>query len=144
MGCTPSIHVNQTGVVYCRDTDDLTSQHASQSATIISGTKVILTETTELSHSSSSGRINRQNNINLIDSSKETGINFSKVSNLIIMLSNHKCDVDLLECVYQNTHGRYQNASLNLSKYVRKISEFVMEAASKCTMDVMKTPLWGY
>ena len=99
MGCTPSIHVNQTGVVYCRDTDDLTSQHASQSATIISGTKVILTETTEVSHSSSSGRINRQDNINLIQSSKETGIKFSKVSNIIIlynhftvsMLSNQEC-----------------------------------------------------
>jgi hypothetical protein len=29
MGCTPSIHVSQTGVVYCRDSDDSNSPRPS-------------------------------------------------------------------------------------------------------------------
>ena len=63
--------MNQTGVVYCRDSDVLTSQ----SATIIAGQIVVLTETTESSHSSSSGRVKRQDKSNLI----EGGTNYSKV-----------------------------------------------------------------
>ena len=63
--------MNQTGVVYCRDSDVLTSQ----SATIIAGKTVVLTETTELSHSSSTGRVTRQDKSNLI----EGGTNHSKV-----------------------------------------------------------------
>ncbi|XP_053405359.1 high affinity cAMP-specific and IBMX-insensitive 3',5'-cyclic phosphodiesterase 8B-like isoform X2 [Mercenaria mercenaria] len=53
MGCTPSIHVNQTGVVYCRDSDGSNSPRASHSATVIAGTTVVRTETTETSHTSS-------------------------------------------------------------------------------------------
>lgn len=53
MGCTPSIHVNQTGVVYCRDSDGSNSPRASHSATVIAGNTVVLTETTDSSHSSS-------------------------------------------------------------------------------------------
>ena len=53
MGCTPSIHVNQTGVVYCRDSDTSNSPRASHSATVIASTTVVRTETTETSHSSS-------------------------------------------------------------------------------------------
>ena len=79
MGCTPSIHVNQTGLVYCRDSDELTSQHASQSATIIAGNKVLRTETTELSHSSSSGRVRIQDDGNLKDSRKNRDILSSQV-----------------------------------------------------------------
>lgn len=33
MGCTPSIHVNQTGVVYCRDSDESNSPRPSYSTT---------------------------------------------------------------------------------------------------------------
>ena len=71
--------MNQTGVVYCRDSDELTSQHASQSATIIAEKTVVLTETTELSHISSSGRVKRQYRLNLI----EGGTNNSTVSNIM-------------------------------------------------------------
>lgn len=53
MGCTPSIHVNQTGVVYCRDSDASNSPRASHSATVIASTTVVRTDQTETSHSSS-------------------------------------------------------------------------------------------
>lgn len=33
MGCTPSIHVNQTGVVFCRESEESNSHIASYSAT---------------------------------------------------------------------------------------------------------------
>ena len=56
MGCTPSIHVNQTGVVYCRDSEASNSPLASHSATVIAGKTVVRAETTDHSHSSSSGR----------------------------------------------------------------------------------------
>lgn len=52
MGCTPSIHVNQTGVVYCRDSDSSNSPRASHSATVIAGNTVVCSETTETTHSS--------------------------------------------------------------------------------------------
>lgn len=52
MGCTPSIHVNQTGVVYCRESDGSNSPRASHSATVIAGNTVVRAETTETSHSS--------------------------------------------------------------------------------------------
>ena len=81
MGCTPSIHVNQTGFVYCRDSDELTSQHTSQTATITAGKAVVLAETTELSHSSSSGRVKRRDNTKLIEFSRQGG---SEVSELLI------------------------------------------------------------
>ena len=53
MGCTPSIHVNQTGVVYCRESDGSQSPRASHTATVIASTTVVRTELTETSHSSS-------------------------------------------------------------------------------------------
>lgn len=54
MGCTPSIHVNQTGVVYCRDSDASNSPRASHSATVIASTTVVRADaTTETSHASS-------------------------------------------------------------------------------------------
>lgn len=38
MGCTPSIHVSQTGVVYCRESEDSNSPHpASLNATFHAG-----------------------------------------------------------------------------------------------------------
>ena len=74
--------MNQTGVVYCRNSDESTSQHASQSATIIAGKGVVLAETMELSHSSSSGRVKRRDNKKLIETSKQRG---SKVSDLLIV-----------------------------------------------------------
>lgn len=53
MGCTPSIHVNQTGVVYCRESDGgSNSPRASHSATVIAGNTMVRTETTDTSHSS--------------------------------------------------------------------------------------------
>ena len=74
--------MNQTGVVYCRDSDESTSQHASQSATIIAGKAVVLAETTEVSHSSSSGRVKRRDNSNLIGSSKEGRTKSTKVGDI--------------------------------------------------------------
>lgn len=46
MGCTPSIHVNQTGVVYCRDSDESNSPRGSYSATI--HTHIIKTDSSEV------------------------------------------------------------------------------------------------
>ena len=79
--------MNQTGVVYCRDSDELTSQHASQSATIIAGKAVVLTETTELSHSSSSGRVKHQDKSrsNLKDSTKQRGTESTQVGELLLV-----------------------------------------------------------
>ena len=57
MGCTPSIHVNQTGVVYCRDSDESTSQHASQSATVIAGATVVRAETIDISRNNTTDRL---------------------------------------------------------------------------------------
>ncbi|CAH1797928.1 unnamed protein product, partial [Owenia fusiformis] len=44
MGCTPSIHVSQTGVVYCRDSDESTSPRPSN-LTGATGTKISDTAT---------------------------------------------------------------------------------------------------
>lgn len=81
MGCTPSIHVNQTGVVYCRDSDASNSPLASHSATVIAGKTVVRAETTDISHSSTSGRSKLKDT----NSGFEAGIiqkpNEAKVSN---------------------------------------------------------------
>ena len=55
MGCTPSIQVNQTDVVYRRDYS--TSPVATQSATLISGVTVVRTDKSETSHSSDSDKL---------------------------------------------------------------------------------------
>ncbi|KAH3838478.1 hypothetical protein DPMN_116623 [Dreissena polymorpha] len=44
MGCTPSIHVNQTGVVYCRDSEGSNSPKASHSATVFASTTIVRTD----------------------------------------------------------------------------------------------------
>lgn len=80
MGCTPSIHVNQTGVVYCRDSDESTSQHASQSATVIAGKTVVRAETTDISHSSSSGKLKRIDIANILEEEAEINTISSTVS----------------------------------------------------------------
>ena len=77
--------MNQTGVVYCRDSDELTSQHASQSATIIAGKTVVVTETTELSHSSSSGRVKHQDKSNSKDSTEKGGTKSILVGELLLV-----------------------------------------------------------
>lgn len=40
MGCAPSIHVSQSGVIYCRDSDESNSPH--QTTTISQGTAATL------------------------------------------------------------------------------------------------------
>ncbi|CAM4572013.1 unnamed protein product, partial [Caretta caretta] len=40
MGCAPSIHVSQSGVIYCRDSDESTSPH--QTAALSQGTAATL------------------------------------------------------------------------------------------------------
>lgn len=40
MGCAPSIHVSQSGVIYCRDSDESNSPH--QTTTISQGTATTL------------------------------------------------------------------------------------------------------
>ena len=67
MGCTPSIHVNQTGVVYCRDSDASNSPLASHSATVIAGKTVVRAETTDISHSSTTGRAKIKEPSSLLD-----------------------------------------------------------------------------
>ena len=61
MGCTPSIQVNQTDVVYRRDCNDSSSPLASQSATLISGLAVRRSDRSEVSHSSDSEKLKRKN-----------------------------------------------------------------------------------
>lgn len=53
MGCTPSIHVNQTGVVYCRDSDESNSPGASYSAAY--HTQITRSEATEMTSGTRSG-----------------------------------------------------------------------------------------
>ncbi|XP_048248345.1 high affinity cAMP-specific and IBMX-insensitive 3',5'-cyclic phosphodiesterase 8B-like isoform X1 [Haliotis rufescens] len=54
MGCTPSIHVSQTGVVYCRESDDSNSPRPSYSTTTYHAAhgQIIRTEVTDTSVSS--------------------------------------------------------------------------------------------
>ncbi|KAK6179108.1 hypothetical protein SNE40_011540 [Patella caerulea] len=51
MGCTPSIHVSQTGVVYCRESDDSNSPRPSYSTSTFHSThgNILRSDNTELS-----------------------------------------------------------------------------------------------
>ena len=64
MGCTPSIHVNQTGVVYCRDSDESVSPRGSYSAGY--HTHIVRTDTSEIASgfaSVSSGRTKKRDDM---------------------------------------------------------------------------------
>ena len=88
MGCTPSIHVNQTGVVYCRDSDGSNSPMTSHSAMVIAGKTVVRTETTEISHSSTSGRLKRKE---VTSRETETNARSSKVSRMNPCIESWAC-----------------------------------------------------
>lgn len=98
MGCTPSIHVNQTGVVYCRDSDASNSSRASHSATVIASTTVVRADTTE---ATSSLRANRYCGSSSVGYSFDTGnvTSYSDDSGPNKVSGEHGHCVELFRCV---------------------------------------------
>ena len=115
MGCTPSIHVNQTGVVYCRDSDDSNSPRASHSATVITGTTLVRAETTETSHTST-GRSKRLTDFNAV-SCTGTSYKFeSSADSITNKVSLHEQCIDVLLFVCSSSFVTCPFAVINSSQ----------------------------
>ncbi|KAK2164839.1 hypothetical protein LSH36_58g11014 [Paralvinella palmiformis] len=96
MGCTPSIQVSQTGVVYCRDSDSSSNspRHSSNSHGIFTqtvSTTVGVGGSTSSTKSSGSGKkvirttaittiVDRRGPANISEAETQTGVSVMKVS----------------------------------------------------------------